>query len=224
MNVYRSKVSCAVHPVVHKYQCNPFEFRGNINFADKRAFVSCTENYIHVELNKKYFNASKYASITLRNESCKAVVSNNRITLGSTPLGCGTTMINTGDEIIYKNQVILKAKVSESEMISRDRDQKITIRCAYNARGDVGGLIYPIRMREEIIGKNKAFVFCFVIYRVNILAKLFSVLLNIEQTLTRFHKLEQSQLTMNKAIKYKLFQLLRTSKYYLKEFAKITVL
>jgi len=134
---------------------------------DKRAFVSCTENYIHVELNKKYFNASKYASITLRNESCKAVVSNNRITLGSTPLGCGTTMINTGDEIIYKNQVILKAKVSESEMISRDRDQKITIRCAYNARGDVGGLIYPIRMREEIIDGFGKITFSLAMYQSN---------------------------------------------------------
>ena len=152
---------------MHSNKCNALEFRVYLNFAEKRAIVSCTENYIHVELNEKYFNASKYASITLRNETCKAVVSNNRITLGSISDGCGTTMINTGDEIIYKNQVILRAKVSGSKFISHDRDQKITIRCVYNARGEVGAVIYPIPTKEVIEGKSNAIIhvlFCYIAY------------------------------------------------------------
>jgi len=122
---------------------------------DKRAIVSCTDNYIRVELDKKYFNASKYGSITLRNNICRAVVSNNKITLGSNPKGCGATMTETAHHIIFENDVILKAKLSGSEMISREHDQSISIRCVYKRSDFVGVSFDPVmeyKGYEEGIG------------------------------------------------------------------------
>ena len=111
---------------------------------DKRAIVSCTDNYIGVELDTKYFNASKYGSITLRNNSCRAVVSSNKISLGSSPKGCGATMTETAHHIIFENDVILKAKLSGSELISREHDQSIAIRCVYKRSDFVGVSFDPV--------------------------------------------------------------------------------
>ena len=95
-------------------------------------------------MDTRYFNASKYGSITLRNNSCKAVVSNNKIALGSIPKGCGATMTETAHHIIFENDVILKAKLSESKRISREHDQSISIRCVYKRSGFVRVSFDPI--------------------------------------------------------------------------------
>ena len=113
-----------------------------LEFSDRRVLVSCTDNYIHVELDTKYFYASRYESITLRNSSCKALVSNNKITLGSIPNGCGATTNEVNDYIIYKNEVILKVKRSVSGVILHD--ESIAIQCTYKASSNVMASIAPV--------------------------------------------------------------------------------
>ena len=115
-----------------------------IGILDKRAIVSCSDNYIRVELDTKYFNASKYGSITLRDKTCTASFTKDYITLGSIPNGCGATMTETAHEIIFENEVIINAKVTGNDMITRDHDQSIDIRCVYKRSGFVGVSFDPI--------------------------------------------------------------------------------
>ena len=110
-------------------------------FLDRRVNVSCTDNYIRVQLDKKYFDSSKYGSISLRNSSCRAFIASNKITLGSSPNACGTTITETAHQILFENVIVLKAKLTGSEMISREHDQSISIRCVYK-RSDIVGVSF----------------------------------------------------------------------------------
>ena len=130
------------------------------DFLDKRTIVSCTDNYIRVELDRKYFSPSKYGSITLRNSSCRAVVSNNKIILGSNPKGCGATMTETAQHIVFENDVVLKAKLTGSEIASREHDQSISIRCMYKRSDFVGVSFDPVTEYKGYEGSaQQIFVF-----------------------------------------------------------------
>ena len=98
-------------------------------FAGKRAVVLCADNYIRVDLDRKYFNLSKYEMITFRDDKCKAVVLNNKIVLASIPGGCGATITETVDGIAFENDVILKEKLPRRNTFLRD--ESIPVRCAY---------------------------------------------------------------------------------------------
>eukprot|EP00112_Aurelia_sp_Birch-Aquarium-sp1_P022634 Seg6445.1 transcript_id=Seg6445.1/GoldUCD/mRNA.D3Y31 product="Fibrinogen-like protein A" protein_id=Seg6445.1/GoldUCD/D3Y31 len=56
---------------------------------DKKLTVSCGSNYMRIDLDRQYFNVSRYSSITLRDPTCKATFSSAYITLGSIPSLCG---------------------------------------------------------------------------------------------------------------------------------------
>ncbi|XP_065053480.1 uncharacterized protein LOC135682493 [Rhopilema esculentum] len=132
---------------------------------DKRATVSCTDNFIRVELDKKYFNASLYGSITLRDNTCTASYSNGKIILGSLPSSCGATMTETPNEIIYENKIIMKARMSGAEVISRNHDQSINIRCVYKRSGFVGVSFDPIMSYSGFEAGIGKFQFNFAMYQ-----------------------------------------------------------
>ena len=98
-------------------------------FAGKRAVLLCADNYIRVDLDRKYFNISKYEIISFRDDKCKAVVLNNTISLFSAPGGCGATSNETVDWIAFENDVILKEKLPRRNTFLRD--ESIPVRCAY---------------------------------------------------------------------------------------------
>lgn len=78
-----------------------------LTFSDKKLTVSCGSNYMRIDLDRRYYNASKYSSITLRDPTCKATFSNAYIILGSMPSLCGVVKEQTANQITYKNKVIM---------------------------------------------------------------------------------------------------------------------
>ena len=107
-----------------------------IFISDNSSTVSCSTNYMRIDLDRSYYDASLYSSITLRNTSCSATTTPLYITLGSVPGVCGSVRKETSTHIVFENEVVFTAKASNG-IISRDLDQKVTFQCLYNKNGQV---------------------------------------------------------------------------------------
>lgn len=122
-----------------------------LTFSDKKLTVSCGSNYMRIDLDRRYYNASKYSSITLRDPTCKATFSNAYIILGSMPSLCGVVKEQTANQITYKNKVIMTMN-QKSDLVSRDDDEEINFKCTYNRDGVASGVSFePIR---RVIGEE----------------------------------------------------------------------
>lgn len=108
---------------------------------DSMTKVSCSSNYMRIDLDRKFYDASLYQLITLRDPSCWASYGRRFISLGSVPNYCGSTRQEVGNHIIYTNEVILTAK-QNSDMITRDHDEVIQFSCKYEKKGYVSGASY----------------------------------------------------------------------------------
>ena len=109
-----------------------------VSSAENTVQVSCSDNYMRVDLSRQFYNASKYSSITLRDTSCSASISSSFITLGSVPGLCGAVRKETANHIIYQNQVIMKEK-QDSGIVSRDHDLEVDVSCKYDRDGIASG-------------------------------------------------------------------------------------
>ena len=89
---------------------------------------------MEIQLNRNFFNVSKYESITLKDKSCTARVNFPYITLGSKLNSCGTTRRETTSQIIYTNEAIMVVR-RDSGIVTRDHDQVISFSCAYKKDG-----------------------------------------------------------------------------------------
>ena len=105
-------------------------------FTDKSASVSCSNNYMRIELYRQYYNTSLYSSITLRDPSCRATIYYNSIVLGSVPGACGSVKRDTSSHIIYENEVIFTGKAING-LITRNLDQRIKLSCIFNRNAHV---------------------------------------------------------------------------------------
>ena len=98
---------------------------------------------MRIDLNKRYYNVSRYSSITLRDVTCKASLTREYIILGSIPYLCGGAREETADRIIYKNKVIMRIN-QNSDMITRDYDREIDFKCVYDRDGFAGGKSFEL--------------------------------------------------------------------------------
>ena len=99
---------------------------------DKDAYkVSCSANYMRIELDRRYYNSSKYKSIGMLNPKCGPTLSYDYITLGCIPGACGSIKDETSTKIIYTNAVKLVAKF-ENRLVSRIYDEEVYFKCSYN--------------------------------------------------------------------------------------------
>ena len=125
---------------------------------DKSAYVSCSENYMRIELDRNFFNVSAYSSITFRDSRCRATWSSSFISLGTIPSQCGSTREETYDNIIYRNTVIMRAKTTQG-LITRESDIKIRLTCSYKRTGNVSSVSFkPISKVNVTEGKSKFFL------------------------------------------------------------------
>ncbi|XP_065068293.1 uromodulin-like isoform X2 [Rhopilema esculentum] len=132
---------------------------------DQMAKVECSNNYMRVILDTKYFNASEFSRITLRDPYCSAYISSSYISLGSVPNGCGASREETQRHIIYRNEVIMTAKQEEG-MITRDHDQSIDVSCIYDRDGFGSSVSYdPIRKVSGNESGVGSFTFNFGMFR-----------------------------------------------------------
>ena len=106
---------------------------------------------MRIDLDRRYYNVSRYSSISLRDPSCTATFSSAYITLGSIPSLCGVEKEETGSKIIYKNKVIMSIN-QQSGIVSRDHDEEINFKCTYSRDGVASGVSFePIR---RVIGEE----------------------------------------------------------------------
>ena len=102
-----------------------------VSFIDKDAYrVTCSANYMRIDLDRRYYNSSKYKSITLMSPTCKHTLSYDYITLGCIPGRCESEKKETTTEIIYVNAVKLTRNFGSGQ-ISRENDETIRFRCSY---------------------------------------------------------------------------------------------
>ena len=93
---------------------------------------------MRIDLNRQFYNVSRYETITLRDPVCAASHSPGHITLGSVPNYCGSTRQETKEHIIYTNVVLMKAK-QNSDIVTRDHDEVIKFSCKYRRDSTVSG-------------------------------------------------------------------------------------
>ena len=106
-------------------------FWQNFLFAtDDRTDVSCSLNYMRIEIDRTFFNASKYSTINLLDSKCKARLSSSKIILDTLPHLCGAKRVETNDHIIYQNEVYMKAKPT-GKLVTREHDVRISFSCHY---------------------------------------------------------------------------------------------
>eukprot|EP00794_Sanderia_malayensis_P014934 gene14934-16474_t len=131
----------------------PLQFTVEIN--DKSSMVHCSQNYMRIELDKTYYNASLYSSITLRSASCPAWYSSTHIMLGTVPGSCGSTRKDTANHIVYENEVVLTAKSTGNQLITRNLYQKIYFSCSYGRNGFVSNVGFqPVTSINVTEGKS----------------------------------------------------------------------
>ncbi|XP_065065139.1 ZP domain-containing protein-like [Rhopilema esculentum] len=97
---------------------------------DDRTDVSCSLNYMRIEIDRKFLNASKYSTINLLDSKCKARLSSSKIILDTLPHLCGSKRIETKDHIIYQNEVYMKAKPT-GKLVTREHDVRVSFSCHY---------------------------------------------------------------------------------------------
>ena len=106
---------------------------------------------MRIDLDRQYYNVSRYSSITLRDTTCKATYSSAYITLGSIPSMCGVEKEETANKMIYKNKVIMSIN-QQSDIVSRDHGEEINFKCTYDRDGVVSGVSFePIR---RVVGEE----------------------------------------------------------------------
>ena len=110
-------------------------------FTDKSATVTCSNNYMRVELYRQYYNTSLYSSITLRDPSCRASIYYSSIILGSVPGACGSVRRDTSSHIVYENEVIFTGKAING-LITRNLDQRIKVSCMFSRNAHVQTVSY----------------------------------------------------------------------------------
>eukprot|EP00112_Aurelia_sp_Birch-Aquarium-sp1_P025417 Seg843.3 transcript_id=Seg843.3/GoldUCD/mRNA.D3Y31 product="ZP domain-containing protein" protein_id=Seg843.3/GoldUCD/D3Y31 len=103
---------------------------------DSRSEVSCGINFMRIEIDRKYFDPTKYSRISLKDESCKSSLSETKIVLDSAPQKCGSTKIENENYIIYQNEVYMKA-IPTGKIVTREHDIRVTFSCSYNKSGMV---------------------------------------------------------------------------------------
>lgn len=105
---------------------------------DIRFEVSCSVNYMRIDVDRNYFDPAKYAQINLLDPSCKASITESHISLDTTPQLCGSRRVEADDYIIYENEVNMKA-IPTDALITREHDVRIRFKCSYN-RSDLTSL------------------------------------------------------------------------------------
>ena len=110
-------------------------------FTDKTATVTCNNNYMKIELYRKYYNTSLYSSITLRDPSCRASIYTSSIVLGSVPGACGSVKRETSSHTIYENEVIFTGKAING-LITRNINQVIKFSCTFSRNAHVQTVSY----------------------------------------------------------------------------------
>ena len=96
--------------------------------------VTCTVNYMRIEIPRNVFNSSKFSDISLLDKSCKASFSDSKIILDTAPHLCGSNRKETQDRIIYQNEVYMTA-VPTGKLVTREHDVRITFSCHYDRSG-----------------------------------------------------------------------------------------
>ena len=99
--------------------------------ADNTTHASCGINHLRIDLDRRYYNASIYSAITLRDPACTASISPANITLGSAPHLCNWTIEETSSKITYRNTVIMKVHGVRG-MVIRNQDRRIDVSCEYD--------------------------------------------------------------------------------------------
>ena len=89
---------------------------------------------MRIDIDRKYFDPSKYSAITLLDDTCKATISETQIVLDSAPFKCGSKKEETKDSFIYRNQVYMKATPTDA-LITREHDVRVSFSCTYNKTG-----------------------------------------------------------------------------------------
>ena len=114
-------------------------FLNNIGFflQDVRTEISCSTNYMRIDIDRKYFDPKKYTNINLLDPSCISTVSKTHITLDTLPQSCGAIKTETNDYIIYQNEVYMKARPTQ-ELVTREHDVRIKFKCSYK-KSDITG-------------------------------------------------------------------------------------
>jgi len=136
---------------------------------DKDAYqVTCSANYMRIDLDRRYYNSSSYKSITLMNPLCKHTLSYDYISLGCIPGACGSEMKETATEIVYNNTVTLKKYFGKKQVL-RDPDETVRFQCSYKRdailpRVKLFDPVGDISVTVENFGK---FSFHFNTYRTN---------------------------------------------------------
>ena len=134
---------------------------------DNSTIVSCSKNYMRIDLNRIYYNTSLYSSITLRHSQCPATYTNEYISVGSQLGSCGSTRRDTASEVIYENEVVFKAKASNG-MISREFDQKITFACVYNRHGQSSSPFVSVGYRPiSSVNATEGRVYASIIFSIS---------------------------------------------------------
>ena len=126
---------------------------------DKSASVSCSNNYMRIEFDRKYYNTSEYSSITLRDSSCRASIYYSTIVLGNVPGACGSVKRDTYSHIVFENEVIFTGKVIGG-LVTRNLDQRIKFSCIFSKNAHVQTVSYqPI---SNVTGEEGMlfFVYC----------------------------------------------------------------
>ena len=108
-----------------------------VSLTDNTTHVSCGINYLRIDLDRRFYNASIYSAITLRDPACTASLSSANITLGSTPNLCNWTMEETSSKITYKNTVIMTV-YGVLGMVIRNQDRRIDVSCEYDRSSYIG--------------------------------------------------------------------------------------
>lgn len=85
---------------------------------------------MRIDLDRRYYNSSKFESITLLSKRCRSTLSYDYITLGCVPGGCSSYLKATSTEIVYINAVVLKSHF-DGDLISRQNDETIYFKCSY---------------------------------------------------------------------------------------------
>ncbi len=131
-----------------------------MNVLDKSATVSCSENYMRIDLERNVFNISAYSAITLKDSNCKATSSRSYISLGTIPSRCGSKREETYDHIIYKNEVNMIAKPTKG-LITRENNMRISFMCSYKKTGNVSFVSFkPLSEVNVTAGGKYRLIFC----------------------------------------------------------------
>ena len=128
-------------------------FANNLNClcTDKNATVSCSNNYMRIEFDRKYYNTSEYSSITLRDPTCRASIYQSTIVLGNVPGACGSVKRETYSHITFENEVIFTGKAIDG-LVTKNLDQRIKFSCMFSRNAHVQTLSY--RPMSNVTGEE----------------------------------------------------------------------